>query len=140
MCIRDRIKLEGHSYEQLQSFIAKVRYCFNNIPYADLPDRRMLFSWLFDQLRTVPCLARKVERIRESREGSRKRSWEYLWGSLVSHIADRHADENITSFTRGLSSQKVPGAAAAEKTRRKQEKKQQQEQQLALQDLSLIHI
>ena len=50
--------------------------------------------------------------IREAREGSRKRTWTFLWNAICNHLDFVHEDANYATLAAGLNGRSVAGAAA----------------------------
>ena len=61
----------------------------------------------------------KVEKIRESRDGSRFRTWDFLWHAINSHLMNVYEDENLADITKSFASGSVPGAPAFKGKRKK---------------------
>ena len=78
----------------VRQFVKRVRYVLSALRSDEIKDHDFLYSWLWDRVRQWPAIQGKIERIRESRIGSRRRTFNYLWSVIVSHLAHRHEDEN----------------------------------------------
>ena len=113
------LRLESFSYDTVQAFVSKVRSCLVHIPVSELPSPTIMFNWLFEQLRRCPFLERRIEKIRDSRLNSKYRSWNYLWSCLITHLSDRHIDQNLTDFNRGLGGKAVGAPAKPSKRERR---------------------
>ena len=65
-----------------------------------------------DRLRNCPRLARVIERIKDSSEGSRHRTFKYLHRKLNDSIRDSREEDNSAAVQRNLQANKVGGAPA----------------------------
>ena len=54
----------------------------------------------------------KIDLIQDSREGSSRRTFDYLWRVLNEQLAKHYENENYDSLAGALSSKSVGGAAA----------------------------
>ena len=72
------IPLQGYKLGEVRHFVEKVRMCLASIPVNDIQDRKLLQQWLFERVKNWNAIAYDIQRIRKSKETSRKRTWEYL--------------------------------------------------------------
>ena len=75
-------RLAGASLQDLEDFRDKYLYVLTTIPDADLPKPSTMFNHLIDELDKCPALKQKVEKARESRPGSHRRTTEWLWNGV----------------------------------------------------------
>ena len=75
-------KLAGGLLQDLEDFRDEYLYVLTTIPDADLPKPSTLFSHLIDELDKCPTLKPKVEKARESKPGSHRRTTEWLWNRV----------------------------------------------------------
>ena len=75
-------RLAGGSLQDLEDFRDKYLYVLTTIPDAHLPKPSTLFNHLIDELDKCPALKRKVEKARESKPGSHRRTTEWLWNRV----------------------------------------------------------
>ena len=52
----------------------------------------MLFDWPFEKFKNWSAIAPEMRTIRNSREGSSKRTWKNLWNAINSYL--EHSDED----------------------------------------------
>ena len=79
---------------------------------AEQPTQKFLFYWLFDRVRGWKQIASKIDLIQDSREGSSKRTFDYLWHVINEQLSNHYEHENYDSLAGALSSKSVGGAAA----------------------------
>ena len=75
-------RLAGGSLQDLEDFRDKYLYVLTTIPDADLAKPSTLFNHLIDELGKCPTLKPKVEKARESKPGSHRRSTGWLWNRV----------------------------------------------------------
>ena len=75
-------KLAGGSLQNLEDFREKCLYVLTTIPDADLRKPSTMFNHLIDELDKCPTLKQKVEKARESRPGSHRRTAKWLWNHV----------------------------------------------------------
>ena len=96
------IKMAGDSVAQLEAFRDKYLYVITTIPVEDLPKESTLFNHLIDELEKVSVLKPKVEKAREAKQGSHRRTTEWLW-SRVDVAIDLHQQRvNRQEFDKSL--------------------------------------
>ena len=93
-------KPAGASLQDLEDFRDKYLYVLTSIPDADLPKPSTMFNHLIDELDKCPTLKPKVEKARESKPGSHRRTTEWLWNRV--HIALELHFTNRRSIGRSL--------------------------------------
>ena len=103
----------------VRAFMERVRFVLTNIRADEMPDRKFMYDWLFTMFKDYSPIKNKVERIRESRDGSRFRTWDFLWHAINSHLMNVYEDENLADITKSLASGSVPGAPAFKGKRKK---------------------
>ena len=69
---------------------------------ADRPAPRTMFEWLWHQIKTVPLLRRLTDKVRESGQGSRKRTFEWCWAQIAEELRERRHDMNYENVVKGL--------------------------------------
>ena len=113
-----QIPLNGYKLGEVRHFVEKVRMCLASIPVNEIQDRKLLQQWLFERVKNWNAIAYDIQRIRKSKETSRKRTWEYLWGIVNDYISRAHEDENYTNLAAGLANGQVGGAVATTRQQR----------------------
>ena len=76
------LQLDTFSYQSLLAFANRVEYILNSIPPEHQPSEQTKFTWLFGRLKKCRLLQRHVDRIKDAREGSRVRTWDWLFSKL----------------------------------------------------------
>lgn len=110
------IPLPSYKTMDVKAFVDKVRLCLVNLSTEELKDKQLLYQWLYEKFRRYNAIQNKLDKIRESRTGSRKRTWGYLWGAITSYLDNLYEDDNYDNLALGLQHHKI-NAAPAQKTR-----------------------
>ena len=95
-------RLAGGSLQDLEDFRDKYLYVLTTIPDADLPKPSTMFNHLIDELDKCPALKQKVEKARESRPGSHRRTTEWLWNRVDIALELHQQKINRQEFDRTL--------------------------------------
>ena len=95
-------RLAGGSLQDLEDFRDKYLYVLTTIPDADLPKPSTVFNHLIDELDKCPSLKQKVEKARESRPGSHRRTTEWLWNRVDIALELHQQKINRHEFDRTL--------------------------------------
>ena len=95
-------RLAGGSLQDLEDFRDKYLYVLTTIPDADLPEPSTLFNHLIDELDKCPTLKPKVEKARESKPGSHRRTTEWLWNCVDIALELHQQKINRQEFDRTL--------------------------------------
>ena len=74
---------DGYSLVALKAWRDKVSYILNQLP------DRMMSKWLFERLKRVGPLRRYIDQIRDSAEGTRERTFGFLWERLQRTIPNK---------------------------------------------------
>ena len=96
-------RLAGGSLQDLEDF--RDKYVLTTIPDADLPKPSTMFNHLIDELDKCPALNQKVEKARESRPGSHRRTAEWLWNRVDIALELHQQKINRQEFDRTLRAQ-----------------------------------
>ena len=86
------------SLQDLEDFRDKYLY----VPDADLPKPSTMFNHLTDELDKCPALKQKVEKARESKPGSHRRTTEWLWNRVDIALELHQQKINRQEFDRTL--------------------------------------
>ena len=86
----------------MEDFRDKYLYVLTTIPDADLPKPSTLFNHLIDELDKCPTLKPKVEKARESKPGSHRRTTEWLWNRIDIALELHQQKINRQEFDRTL--------------------------------------
>ena len=96
------LQLDTFSYQSLLAFATCVEYILNSIPVEHQPSEQTKFTWLFGRLKKCRLLQRHIDRIKDAHEGSRVRTWEWLFSKLKVLIAELREDANETAIKDAL--------------------------------------
>jgi len=107
--------LVSYKMSDVRLFISKVRTIMSGMADSDLKDKPLLFQWLWEKFRSWSPIASKTEKIRESGPTSHRRTWNYLWHAITTHLDQVFEDENYNSISRGIAGQ--PTAATPARTK-----------------------
>ena len=96
------LQLESFTYQSLLAFVNKVEYILNAIPPDLQPSEQTRFTWLFARLKRCRLIQRHIDRIKDARDGSHVRTWDWLFGKLKQAIAEMREDANETAIRESL--------------------------------------
>ena len=96
------IKMGGDGVTHLENFRDKYLYVATTIPVEDMPKESTLFNHLIDELEKVTILRPKVEKAREARPGSHRRTTEWLWNRVDIAIDLHQQRVNRQEFDKSL--------------------------------------
>ena len=96
------IKVGGDGVTHLENFRDKYLYVATTIPVEDMPKESTLFNHLIDELEQVTILRPKVEKAREARPGSHRRTTEWLWNRVDIAIDLHQQRVNRQEFDKSL--------------------------------------
>ena len=96
------LQLESFTYQSLLAFVNKVEYILNAIPPDLQPSEQTRFTWLFARLKRCRLIQRHIDRIKDARDGSHVRTWDWLFGKLKQVIAEMREDANETAIRESL--------------------------------------
>ena len=117
------LQLDTFSYQSLLAFANRVEYILNSIPPEHQPSEQTKFTWLFGRLKKCRLLQRHIDRIKDAREGSRVRTWAWLFGKLKDLVAELREDANETAIKDSLNPpQKQNQPDVPRKTKEQKEK------------------
>ena len=93
------IPCEQDSMGALIAFRDRVNYVLTQIPLVDRPQDRLMGKWLYERLKPANCLKRWVEKIKDSKESSKCRTFDFLWNKLEIAIKESRRETNAKSVT-----------------------------------------
>ncbi|CAE7028491.1 GIP [Symbiodinium sp. CCMP2592] len=96
------IKIGGDGISHLEAFRDKYHYVANTIPVEDLPKDSTIFNHLIDEFEKVSVLKPKVEKAREARPGSHRRTAAWLWNRVDIAIDLHQQRVNRQEFDKSL--------------------------------------
>ena len=101
------LQLEGFAPKDLE-FVERIEYVLNAIPPTHQPTEITKFTWLYSRVKKCKLLQRHIDRIRDSKENSHCRSWEWLMGKIKSVLVEVREDANEESIRASLHSRAKP--------------------------------
>ena len=93
---------ESHSYQSLVAFKQRVEYVLNGLPEKQWPDPETMFSWVYSRLKACRLLSRTIDRVKDSKPGSKRRTFEYIWNGLEEVLAEVREDRNEQALKESL--------------------------------------
>ena len=99
-----QLQLQGKTAKELAEFVKRGNYILHGLRPGDRPAEATLYSWLWHQVKAVPMLRRCTDKIRESSNGSRRRTFSWLWGKIAEELRERRHDINYENMGQGLKS------------------------------------
>ena len=88
--------------KELGDFVKKVNYVLHGLEVADRPAPRTMFERLWRQIKAVPLLRRLTDKVWESAQGSRKRTFDWCWSQIAEELRERRHDMNYENVVKGL--------------------------------------
>ena len=98
--------LESYTADALSKFIERIELVLNSIPQSHQPSELTKFTWLFSRLKHCRAMQRFIDRIKDAREGSHVRTWDWLYGKLQTVVIEQRQDANEESVRRSISPNK----------------------------------
>ena len=118
------LKMGGTDVKALEEFKQHYDYCYGALEATDLPSENSLKSLLFENLKNHPKMALAIDKYREARQGSNKRTSTWLYNKMIEAIEISQMDVNTTSVDKALTvggqDSKIAGAQAEPKTKTKE--------------------
>ena len=99
-----QLQLHGKTAKELAEFVKRGNYILHGLRPGDRPAEATLYSWLWHQVKAVPMLRRCIDKIRESSNGSRRRTFSWLRGKIAEKLRERRHDLNYENMGQGLKS------------------------------------
>ena len=97
------LQLEGKGTKDLEEFVKKVNYgLLHGLKSADRPSPQTMSEWLWYQIKGLPILRWITDKVRESSQRSKKRSFEWIWTQIAEELRDRRHDMNYENVVKGL--------------------------------------
>ena len=98
------LKLEGSTIKSIVDFKSKFDYCAGSLEQVDMPSDSALRSLLFENLKSHPKMALAIDKFREAKSGSSKRTWTWLYQKMEEAIEIDQLDENTGHVEKALQS------------------------------------
>ena len=109
------LKMGGNDVKALEEFKQHCDYCYGALEATELPPENSLKSLRFENLKNQPKMALAIDKYREARQGSSKRTSTWLYGKMIEAIEISQMDVNTTSVDKALTvggqESKIPGAS-----------------------------
>ena len=99
---------ESFTYNGLKSFIDKIEFVLNAIPYDHQPSERTKFTWLFGRVKRCRLIQRRIDRVKDASPDSHRRTFEWLFDKLKTALWEMREDQNEESIKHALSPSKGP--------------------------------
>ena len=103
------MKLQLFKLEDVAHFVNRVRYALAGLDPSENHDKELMFQWLWEKFKNWNAISSKTELIREAREGSKRRTWAYLWNTICNHLSHTHEDSNYDAIANGLRGRSMMG-------------------------------
>ena len=97
------LSLDSYTQEGLSKFIERIELVLNSIPPSHQPSEMTKFTWLFSRLKPCRNMQRFIDRIKDAREGSHVKTWDWLYDKLQRVVLEMREDANEESVRRALS-------------------------------------
>ena len=97
------LSLDSYTQEGLSKFIERIELVLNSIPPSHQPSEMTKFTWLFSRLKPCRNMQRFIDRIKDAREGSHVKTWDWLYDKLQRVVIEMREDANEESVRRSLS-------------------------------------
>jgi len=98
------LKLEGSTIKSIVDFKSEFDYCAGSLEKVDMPSDSALRSLLFENLKSHPKMALAIDKFREAKSGSSKRTWTWLYQKMEEAIEIDQLDENTGHVEKALQS------------------------------------
>ena len=100
------LQLDNYTQEGLSKFIQRIELVLNSIPPTHQPSEMTKFTWLFSRLKPCRIMQRFIDRIKDAREGSHVKTWDWLFDKLKRVVVEMREDANEEAVRRTLSPSK----------------------------------
>ena len=105
----DVYKRQSYKVADVRAFCDKVRLVMCNIDTSAL-DKQLMFQWLFEKFRKWSAISIPLDKIRDSPEGSKYRTWQYLWNQINRFLDHFHEDENYDVLVSSIQGHRINAA------------------------------
>ena len=99
------LDIGSYTYEGLRTFVDRIEFVLNSIPPELQPSELTRYTWLYSRLKKVRMMQRHIDRIKDSRQNSHVRCWEWLFNKLKTTLLEMKEDQNEESIRTALQSQ-----------------------------------
>ena len=106
------LQLDGFAPKDFEKFVERIEYVLNAIPQSHQPTETSRFTWLYSRVERCKLLQRHIDRIRDSRETSHCRTWDWLMNIIKAALVEVREDANEESIRASLQSKAKPKSDA----------------------------
>ena len=86
----------------VEEFVKKVNYVLHGLRNVVRPSPKMMFEWLWHQIKGLGILRYIIDKVRESSQRSKKRSFEWTGTQISEELREKHHDMNYENVVKGL--------------------------------------
>ena len=86
----------------VEEFVKKVNYVLHGLKNVVRPSPKMMFEWLWHQIKGLGILRYITDKVRESSQRSKKRSFEWIGTQISEEFRERRHDMNYENVVKGL--------------------------------------
>ena len=111
------LKVESFKQGDIRHFMNRVQLGLSELRTDEIKDPDLMFTWLWEQFRGWKEISGKIEKINESKEGSHRRDFSYLWRIINNKMITFNTDTNHDVLSKAYTTGKmiggiVPGSPA----------------------------
>ena len=99
------LDIGSYTYEGLRTFVDRIEFVLNSIPPDMQPSELTRYTWLYSRLKKVRLMQRHIDRIKDSRQNSHVRCWDWLFNKLKTTLLEMKEDQNEESIRTALQTQ-----------------------------------
>ena len=99
------LDISAYTYEGLRTFVDRIEFVLNSIPPDLQPSELTRYTWLYSRLKKVRLMQRHIDRIKDSKQTSHVRCWDWLFNKLKTTLLEMKEDQNEESIRTALQTQ-----------------------------------
>ena len=99
------LDISSYTYEGLRTFVDRIEFVLNSIPPDLQPSELTRYTWLYSRLKKVRLMQRHIDRIKDSKQTSHVRCWDWLFNKLKTTLLEMKEDQNEESIRTALQTQ-----------------------------------
>ena len=99
------LDISSYTYEGLRTFVDRIESVLNSIPPDLQPSELTRYTWLYSRLKKVRLMQRHIDRIKDSKQTSHVRCWDWLFNKLKTTLLEMKVDQNEESIRTALQTQ-----------------------------------
>jgi hypothetical protein len=96
------LQLDGFAPKDFEKFVERIEYVLNAVPQSHQPTETTRFTWSYSRAKRCKLLQRHIDRIRDSKETSHCRSWDWLMNKIKTVFVEAREDANEESIRASL--------------------------------------